>query len=75
MTAGANSARISVEEIALRLGIERMAVYALLGQGIIPAVRLGRRWIVTRYAYEHWEKTCGTRARTGLAPKTEVTVN
>jgi hypothetical protein len=29
-----------------------MAVYQLLESRTIPAVRLGRRWIVTRYAYE-----------------------
>jgi len=37
-----------------------MAVYQLLESRTIPAIRLGRRWIVTRYAYEQWEKTCGT---------------
>jgi hypothetical protein len=36
-----------------------MAVYQLLESRTIPAIRLGRRWIVTRYAYEQWEKTCG----------------
>ena len=39
-------ARMTVDEIARRLDIGRVAVYAMLEQGIIPAVRLGRRWIV-----------------------------
>lgn len=52
-------ARLTVEEIAARLGIGRISVYALLERGIIPAVRLGKRWIVTRQAYERWEATCG----------------
>ena len=52
--------RISIPEIAQRLSIGRLAVYALLEQGMLPGIRLGRRWIVTRHAYEEWEHTCGT---------------
>jgi excisionase family DNA binding protein len=60
--------RITIEEIADRLSIGRLAVYALLERREIPAIRLGRRWIVTRYAYD-WERTCGTtpRASTNVA--------
>jgi excisionase family DNA binding protein len=65
---------MTVEEIAHRLDIGRLAVYAMLEQGIIPAIRLGRRWIVTRHAYEQWERTCGTHPGTGLQADTEVTV-
>ena len=54
-----SSSRISTPEIAKRLAIGRLAVYAMLEQGIIPGVRLGRRWIVTRHAFENWERTCG----------------
>ena len=53
------SARITVEEIARRLKIGRVAVYEAMEKGIIPAIRLGRRWLITRHAYEHWERTCG----------------
>jgi excisionase family DNA binding protein len=63
---------MTIEEIARRLSIGRLAVYAMLDQGIIPGIRLGRRWIVTRHAYEQWERTCGVP--TGLQPQTEVTV-
>ena len=62
-------ARMTVEEIARRLDIGRVAVYTMLEQGIIPAVRLGRRWIVTRHAFENWERTCGVA--TGLQRRTE----
>jgi len=55
------SGRISVPEIAQRLQIGRLAVYSMLEQGIIPGVRLGRRWIVTRRAYLKWEENCGSR--------------
>lgn len=59
------SGRISVPEIAQRLQIGRLAVYSMLEQGIIPGVRLGRRWIVTRRAYLTWEETCGLHAGNG----------
>jgi excisionase family DNA binding protein len=62
-------ARMTVEEIARRLDIGRLAVYMMLEQGIIPAVRLGRWWIVTRHAFQNWERTCGMP--TGLHWKTE----
>jgi excisionase family DNA binding protein len=65
LTASA-SGRISVPEVAKRLRIGRLAVYAMLERGIIPAVRLGRRWIITRRAYLAWEETCGVRSRAGL---------
>ena len=66
--------RMSVEEIARRLDVGRLAVYAMLEGGIIPGVRVGRRWIVTRYAYEEWERTCGMGDRAGLVEPTEVRV-
>ena len=58
---------MSIPEIADRLSVGRLAVYTMLEQGIIPAIRLGRRWIVTRHAFENWERTCGER---GTATKT-----
>ena len=63
------SSRMSIPEIANRLSVGRLAVYTMLEQGIIPAIRLGRRWIVTRHAFENWERPCGIP--TGLQGKTE----
>jgi excisionase family DNA binding protein len=57
----ASSSRISVREIAARLAIGRIAVYGLLDRGIIPGIKIGRRWLVTRYAFDGWERTCGVR--------------
>jgi excisionase family DNA binding protein len=68
------SSRISVPEIARRLDIGRLAVYSMLEKGIIPGVRLGRRWIITRQAYMTWENTCGVRPRAGLGGPPEVDV-
>lgn len=64
------SSRISVPEIARRLRIGRLAVYSMLEQGIIPGIRLGRRWIITRRAYLAWEETCGVRSGAGLPSPT-----
>ena len=71
---GRQSSRMSVEEIAQRLDIGRLAVYTMLERGIIPGIRPGRRWIITRHAYEQWERTCGMRACAGLETQPEVTV-
>jgi len=67
---------MSIPEIAVRLSVGRIAVYTMLEQGIIPAVRLGRRWIVTRHAFENWERTCGSaQGATGLPRQPEHKVN
>jgi len=68
------SSRISVPEIASRLSIGRLAVYAMLERGIMPGIRLGRRWIITRHAYQQWERTCGTRSGLGSEGQPEVSV-
>jgi excisionase family DNA binding protein len=52
---------MSVEQIAHGLGIGRMAVYAMLEEGLLPGIRVGRRWIITRHAYNQWERTCGVQ--------------
>jgi len=66
--------RMSVPEIAGRLNIGRLTVYAMLEQGILPGLRLGRRWIITRHAYDQWERTCGMRPGSGLHTTQEVKV-
>jgi excisionase family DNA binding protein len=68
------SSRISVPEIARRLDVGRLAVYSGLEKGIIPGVRLGRRWIITRHAYLAWERTCGLRTGARLRRTPEVDV-
>jgi excisionase family DNA binding protein len=64
--------RIAVPEIAVRLGVGRLAVYTMLEQGIMPGIRLGRRWIVTQAAYEQWERTCGARRPAAAAVSESV---
>ena len=53
------SSRMTVPEIAGRLAVGQMAVYRMLEEKIIPAVRVGKRWVVTRKAFEKWEESCG----------------
>jgi excisionase family DNA binding protein len=60
------NARITVEEVARRLNIGRQTVYAMLERGILPGIRLGQRWLITRHAYEQWERTCGMRSDSAL---------
>lgn len=69
-----DSNRLTIPEIARRLGIGRLAVYRMLEERIIPAIRLGRRWIITRRAYDEWERTCGMQSVAGLAGNPEVKV-
>jgi excisionase family DNA binding protein len=38
------SSRMTIPEIARRLNIGRLAVYAMLEQGLLPGIRIGRRW-------------------------------
>ena len=71
---GQRSGRISVPDIARRLDVGRQAVYAMLEQGLIPGIRVGHRWIITRHAYQEWECTCGTHVGAGLVSQPEVTV-
>lgn len=58
---GNGTARIQVPEICARLALGKNAVYGLLQARIIPAIRVGNRWVIARYAYEEWEKYFGQR--------------
>jgi excisionase family DNA binding protein len=44
----------TVQEVATRLGIGRCMAYDLVRRGVIPAMRLGRRWIVPRARFHAW---------------------
>ncbi len=48
-TAGADSGRLmyTVAEVARLLGIGRSTAYELVLSGELPAVRIGRRWLVS----------------------------
>ena len=63
------NARMSIPEIARRLEIGRVAVYSMLKAGLLPGIWIGHRWIVTRYAYEQWERTCGMQTCGAVSPR------
>ena len=69
------------KDVAKRLNVGTRAVYSMLEQGILPGIRLGQRWLITRHAYEQWELKCGMRTNSDgtdiprLASQQEVTVN
>jgi excisionase family DNA binding protein len=44
----ANSAMATVEDLASQLGIGRNQAYALVQMNVVPATRLGRRYLIPR---------------------------
>ena len=44
----------TVEEVAFLLHVARSTAYELVRDGVIPAQRLGRRWIVPRTRFHAW---------------------
>jgi excisionase family DNA binding protein len=55
MIANTESATMKVWEAAEMLGIGKQTAYNLATQGELPgALRLGRRWVVSRKALELW---------------------
>ena len=53
---------ITVPEISERLGICEETVYDMVRSQTIPNIRYGRRFIISRVAYERWEATIGEAA-------------
>lgn len=53
---------ITVSEIAERLGVCELIVYRMLEQRQIPALRPGRKWLISRARYSEWENTFGNHA-------------
>lgn len=51
---------ITIPEIADRLDVCEETVYDLCKRHVIPSIRPGRRFIISRNAYEKWEATIGT---------------
>jgi len=51
---------ITIPEIAVRLDVCEETVYDLCKRHIIPSIRPGRRFIISRTAYQKWEATIGT---------------
>jgi excisionase family DNA binding protein len=43
---------LSVEDVAMRLGIGRNQAYEAVQQGKIPSLRFGRRYLIPRAAFD-----------------------
>ncbi len=50
----------TVEEVADLLGIGRSLAYDMVARHTIPVLRLGRRLVVPRAAFQQWLLTVGT---------------
>ena len=50
----------TVHEAAIILGLGRQLTYALIRTGEIPALRLGKRWLVPRKVVDHLLETLYT---------------
>ena len=63
--------------VADRLGIDKNTVYRFLQDGTIPAVQLGRKWLISQRRLEEWlaaETEKQTRARREAAKSAEAVV-
>ncbi len=48
------SAFLTVHELAIAIGLSEGRVYALIAEGEIPTLRVGRRIRVPRAAFDRW---------------------
>lgn len=44
----------SVDEAARLLGLSRCVAYQYVREGVIPAQRVGRRWLIPRKRFHAW---------------------
>jgi len=51
----------SVDELAKELRISRQAAYAALHRGVIPSIRIGKRFVLPRAAIAEWLRTAGNQ--------------
>ncbi|MHA6805016.1 helix-turn-helix domain-containing protein [Salinifilum ghardaiensis] len=44
----------TVDEVAGRLGVSRSVAYQQVRQGVIPSLRLGKRWVIPCSRFHAW---------------------
>lgn len=49
-----NRLTYTVDEVAGLLGLSRGGAYEQVRDGTIPAIRMGRRWVVPRTRFHAW---------------------
>jgi len=47
-------ATYTVDEVARLLGLSRGNAYQFVKDGVIPAKRIGRRWVISRASFHAW---------------------
>lgn len=55
----ASPAIYTVDEAATLLGISRGMAYQFVNEGVIPAKRIGRRWVIPRATFHAWLNASG----------------
>ncbi|MGW5385687.1 helix-turn-helix domain-containing protein [Nocardia sp. NPDC003963] len=50
----ASPATYTVNEVAVLLGLSRGMAYQFVNDGVIPAKRIGRRWVISRASFHAW---------------------
>jgi excisionase family DNA binding protein len=45
---------MTVDEMAIEVGISRVHAFKMVREGRIPALRLGRRWLISRKALDEF---------------------
>ncbi len=55
------SATMTVPEAGAEMGISRNLAYQLARDGTMPSIRLGRRIVVPRVAFERWLSAAGAK--------------
>ncbi len=56
---------LTVEEAGKMLGISRATAYQLANQGKLPAIRLGRRLLISKAGLERMVNEARTKTQTG----------
>jgi len=59
---------INIQEIKQRLGVSEKMVYRMLNDEQIPAIKAGRKWLISRISYERWEANIGSTSPTPEPP-------
>jgi excisionase family DNA binding protein len=57
------SATITIEQAGQALGVSRNSAYAAAAKGEIPTIRIGRRLLVPKVAFERMLEGAGQRPR------------
>ena len=65
---------VTVREISERLGICEETVYDMLRGQVIPNIRYGRRFIISRDAYQRWEASIGETKAPAMAATSVTTL-